>query len=317
MNNTSNTDVLRKEDSNFIKFSYINTTCYICGNNHEETVYEVDRYKEGKLTFVRCKNDGLLYQNPRPDDASLNAFFNSSSFSSKKNTEDAEELTGYYDYLSGEAFRAKMAKDRYKLLKKFKPANEPLDILKIAPGTGSFLKEAKDNGNNVLGVDVSEFFVKYAKEKHGIEMVLANFEDVDLGDRKFDVILLFGAISNISKPKFVLEKILTLLKPDGHLHVNIIDEQNLVCKIQKSNHFLIRPPVIALFNNNNFKQLLKMIGYEVIYNKQEYQFTHLAKLANFSKIKFLVKLVEFFRLQKFIIKMPIPGGRHIIARKSK
>ena len=304
------------ETKQFAKFKYDNVNCYVCGKNDFTPLHKLeDRYKEGPITFVKCNHDGLIYQQPCPTPESLIEFFNSSSFSSQKNTDEAEELTGYFDYLSGEAFRLKMAKDRLALLNEKFGHRKPLDMLKIAPGTGILLKLAKDYGHNVLGLDVSKFFVDYAVKNHGIDMIHASFQEHDFETKKFDAILFFGAIMNVSDPRKFLEKIFTLLKPGGQLHINYISSDNWVYKLQKRNFWLIRPPVISYYNESNFRQLISSIGYDIIHEEKEWQHTHLAKVANFSKVGLLKKVVNGLKLNDAIIKMPIPGGRYMIAQK--
>jgi len=300
----------------FTKFEYTPTKCFVCGEDNTELLYKLeDKYKEGPLTFVRCKNDGLIYQNPVPTPETLQSFFNTSSFVSKENTDEAEELTGYQDYLSGEEFRKRMSQERLDDLNKRFGQKKPLDILKIAPGTGIFLKLAQDFGHKVLGVDVSEFFVNYARKNHKVEMILSPWETADLGGKNFDVILLFGAILNFRDPKAVLTKIHKHLKPDGELHINYSSADSWWVKLRGSNHFLFRPPVITFFNKKNFEQILRDTGFNVEVHKKEPQFTHLAKLAYFSKVKPFIKFVEFLNLKKFIVKIPVPGAYYVIAKK--
>lgn len=306
------------EVKNFAKFKYKDVKCYVCGKSDYEELHSLNnKYKEGPITFVKCVHDDLIYQQPCPEASSLEDFFNSSSFSSKKDTKNAEELTGYYDYLSGEEFRLRMGKERLNLLNKSFDNRVPLDILKIAPGTGIFLKLAKEYGHNELGIDISKYFVDYAKEKHGVNMIHSAFETYDFKGKKFDAILLFGAIMNVANPRLFLEKIYSLLKPEGQLHINYISSENWVYKLQRDNFWLIRPPVISFFNTKNFIQLLSSIGFNITYHEKEWQHTHLAKVANFSKNQILIKAVNALNIQKNIIKMPIPGGRYVIAQKSK
>lgn len=298
----------------FAKFDYNSVKCYVCGKSDFTPLYDLkDKYKEGRISFVKCTHDGLILQNPCPTPKSLERFFNSSSFSSKRDTSGAQELTGYFDYLSGEKFRKKMSKERLDDLNCLWNNKKNLKILKIAPGTGIFLKLAKDYGHEVTGLDVSEFFVNYARENHGINMIHSLFEEHEFGNEKFDVILLFGAIFNVTNPRIVLEKIYSLLNKGGQLHINYISSDNWFHKMQKSNFWLIRPPVISFFNQQNFNILLKDIGFQITVDKQEIQYTHLAKLAYFSKLKWLIKIVELFKLHQRIIKIKIPGARYVVA----
>jgi len=299
----------------FTQFEYKNVSCHICGGNDYSVVHHIkDKYNEGPITFVKCNNDGLIYQNPCPTTDSLFDFFNTSSFSSLKNTDSAKELTGYVDYYEGELFRKKMATERLSFINKM-TSNRKLNILKIAPGTGILLKLAKDLGHNETGIDISKEFVEYAKEKYEINMIHSSFDDWECKDETFDVVLLFGAFLNFHNPKDTLLKIRRLLKPNGQLHINHNSSDNWLYKLQGANYFCIRPPVVSFFNRSNFVKFLDSVGFKTIYNKQEWQYSNFTKLSNFSKINTLVKITNFLGIHKKIIKIPVPGATYVVATK--
>jgi len=300
----------------FAQFEFEPVKCYICGEDNTNELHKLPKkYKEGPLRFVECKNDGLIYQNPAPTHNSLKDFFNSQSFTAKKETLSASELTGYFDYLAGEKFRMKMAKERLKKINKSFGHKKNLKILKIAPGTGIFLKLAKDHGHDVTGIDISAYFVEYAIKHHNLKMINAAFQDHDFKDQKFDLILFYGAVMNISDPNKFLDKINALLNPEGQMHINFISSKNWVYKIQKANFWLIRPPVLSYFNSDNFQKLLANTNFNIKSIKKEWQYTNLSKLINFSKIGILIKALNLLKLHNLIVKIPIPGGRYVIASK--
>lgn len=298
-----------------VKFQYRPTRCAICDTDDEKLLYKITTFQEGDLNFVRCNHCGLVYQNPRPTEDSLRQFFTSTSFVSHKETKEGKELTGYYDYLGDESFRLKMAKGRLKQINRIFNQKKPLDILKIAPGTGTFLKLAKDQGHHITGVDVSEFFVDYARQHYGIDMILSTFEDVDLGDRKFDVVAWWGSIANLNDPPLCLEKIHRHLKDDGILMVNYQNFESLLPRIQKSKYFLFRPPVLNFFSKKNIIQLMDKKGFRVVSHKLEWQYTNLGKLSYFSRVKLFRKIVDALKVHYLVFKMPVPGTHMMILKK--
>lgn len=298
-----------------VKFEFRPTTCAICRVNDEELLYRITTFREGELTFVKCRRCGLIYQNPRPTEESLKKFFTSTSFISHKHSKEGKELTGYYDYIGDEGFRRKMAKKRLAWINRLFKNKKPLDIFKIAPGTGIFLKLAKDDGHRVTGVDVSEYFVEYAREHYGIDMILSTFENVDLEDRQFDVVAWWGSIANLNDPRKCLGKIHQHLRNTGVLLLNYQDADSLLPRIQKSNYFLFRPPVLHFFSKKNLLMLLEKTGFRMISHKLEFQYTNLGKLSYFSKIKLFRKLVDSLKLHYLVLKIPVPGTYSLIIKK--
>lgn len=306
-----------KSPYDVVKFKYRPTTCAICRTNDEKLLYKVTTFQEGELTFVKCRQCGLIYQNPRPSEESLKKFFTSTSFISHKKSKEGKELTGYYDYIGDEGFRRKMAKKRLAWINRMFRNKKPLDILKIAPGTGTFLKLAKENGHRVTGVDLSEYFVEYAREHYGIDMILSAFEDVELGDQRFDVVAWWGSIANLNDPAKCLEKIHNHLKKNGVLLLDYQDADSFFPRFQKSNYFLFRPPVLNFFSKKSLFKLLENKGFRVVSHKLEFQYTNLGKLSYFSKIKWFRKIVDWLKLHYVIIRMPVPGTYSVILKKKE
>ena len=301
--------------SNTIKFEFKPVTCAVCGSEREEELIMVDKYREGSLRFVRCLECGLIYQNPRPTQESLDNFFSSESFvSSKHADQDDNAIVGYYDYLRDEPFRMKLAAYRLRKVEAFFPKKTKLRILKIACGTGSFIKVANDKGHEALGLDGSDFFVKVAREHYQVPMIHSTLEKADLTDKRFDAILFLGALRNMYDLKVVFDKIRTGLAPDGLFIFNYFDVDNILARIQKSNYWLFRPPAIYHFTKQKMQDMLRHFGWEIVAHRQDIQYTNLAKLFGFLGFKSLWWLVEKLHLHYLVIKIPIPNCYWCVAR---
>ena len=97
------------------------------------------------------------------------------------------------------------------------------DVLDVGCGTGNFLGWAKNNGWKVWGIDFDRNAVAAARAVFGIE----NAEVSDLFGvpeafyAKFDLVSFFDVFEHIDNHNQFLEKIHTLLKPNGYIAMSM------------------------------------------------------------------------------------------------
>jgi SAM-dependent methyltransferase len=296
-------------------FEFEPADCAACGASASQPYIQVDRFGEGHLNYVRCAECGLIYQNPRPTQESLVEFFSSETFVSASEAEREDgQIAGYYNYLRDEPFRLKLAAARLRRLEGMFPGRKPLRILKIACGTGTFIKVARDRGHDALGVDVSDIFVRVAREHYGVPMLHGRFEDVDLEEKTFDAILLFGAINNLVELRAVFDKVRAHLAPGGVFVFNYIDIENVLARFQKERFWLFRPPAIYQFTRKQLPGMLLRFGWRLDEHRADSQYTSLSKLLGFLGWRPLWRLMERFNLHYKVVRVPIPGGYWCTAR---
>ncbi len=73
-------------------------------------------------------------------------------------------------------------------------------ILDFGSGSGAFLSLAKKNGHEVLGIEPGEDFAAYARDKHGVEVIIAPWQEAQLADGQFDVITASHVIEHLREP---------------------------------------------------------------------------------------------------------------------
>jgi len=297
------------------KFVFEPTVCCVCRVDDSHPLYTIDKYDEGMVTFVRCNRCGLVYQNPRPTAESLMNFFSTQEFlSAKEAGVDFDKFIGYWDYLGDELPRQRIAAYRYQRLISL-TGDRKLKILKGGCGPGTFLALAKSKGHDVTGVETSNFFCKYGKYKYGLDLIHSSFEDADLPENSFDVILLLGVLQHLNDPKLCLEKANRLLKDNGYFLVNYMASDSVMTRLQGQNHFVFRPQVLNFFSKKNLLQLLGIAGFDVMSHDFDFQYTTLSKLVWLSRMRFLWEGLKFLPTDKIVFKLPIPGGFMLRCRK--
>lgn len=101
----------------------------------------------------------------------------------------------------------------HKLIKLYKPSDNPLFILDIGCGTGKLNEELAKYGE-VTGIDKSLEAIKFCKQR-GINNVIQNsIEDFETKDR-FDCIIALDILEHCKDDEIVIEKIYSLLKNGG------------------------------------------------------------------------------------------------------
>ena len=139
----------------------------------------------------------------------MREFYHSESFFNS--TAAGGIFTGYQDYDADEYIRERNAEIRIQEVESLFEKNKKLDLPKIACGYGTLLKIARKKGHNAEGIDLSDVMVKNAKQKYNLKIIHNDFLKHDFGSRKYDAIILYGALNNFLSPIDVAKKIYGLL----------------------------------------------------------------------------------------------------------
>jgi len=107
----------------------------------------------------------------------------------------------------------------------FKETWSPSSILDVGCGTGSFLEYLQHEGWKCLGLEYTDSMAEAAREK-GLEVKKGGFADLLLAEGRWDHICCLGntlphAVSDTEVLEFLCSA-RSLLKEDGHLHIQLI-----------------------------------------------------------------------------------------------
>ncbi len=183
--------------------------CNLCGQNNYKIVQSAGAYN-----VVKCKNCSLIYVNPQPEEAVLFNHYEKEYFAPWLK----EQL----------AARKEMWKRRLKKIQAFKKTGKLLDV---GCGAGLFLNEAKYNGWDVYGTEVSSFAAEHVKKAFDIEIFEGELKDTNFSENFFDVITFWHVLEHTIDPLGNLIVAKRALKPDGVLIVAIPNVRNYIYKI--------------------------------------------------------------------------------------
>lgn len=301
----------------------IEVKCHCCGSDAYDVVYETAPSKAApiaqgsyKITdhgvaagvrVVCCRRCGLSFLNPRPQ---------------------AEEILDNYGNMVDEAYlkeeEGRRASARY-ILKYLKTVTQGKGtLLDIGCAAGFFLDEARKQGFEVHGIEMSKWAVAHARRELKLEHIHeGKLEDVDLPRNSFDVVVMTDVIEHLLDPKDVLERIRLLLKPNGILCCNTPDINSVMSRILKEKWWGIKPTHLFYFNKKTLSEMLGAVGFSVIKTRSHARSFSLGYwLSNLAAYKPSFKFINnimtrFPQMAKAMITVDLSDQIEIFARKSR
>jgi len=190
--------------------------CPLCESNDSNIIYkDYPGYLE-KTTFdiYKCNNCNSHFVD--------SSKINKDIYQKVYNDSSTEGYDRYYQY--GIEIKSKenplkflgYSEEAYYPIYKFFKNKTGLDILEIGCGYGYTSYAIRKQGNNVIGLDISQNAIKFANTNFGNFHV--NF-DVDkfVSDKKFDVIIATEVFEHLENPYLFVKKIKEFLKKDGKI----------------------------------------------------------------------------------------------------
>lgn len=282
------------------EFKYVQNACPFCGKE-EGIPFHTAHFAPGKIRWVQCPDDGLIYQNPRLDSGSVQALFGSTDYVQGENSESA---LGYYNYFQSEPALLATAGRKIKEIER-KVVTKPLTILEIGCASGTFLKVCQDRGHRVEGIDVSTMLTEYGQTRYNLKIQTGFFENAEYQPGSFDVVAMFGSLVCLNDPLKVLRKINRILRPDGLFVFNAPVIDGWVAKLYQKKLWVYRPSGQVIYSKQTIKTLTRLAGFKVVRVKRDVQSVSFEKLALVSGLRALGRLTEPFR--GLYLTLPLPS----------
>lgn len=215
--------------------------CEICGVNETKNIISTD-----KFNIVQCKRCGLVYMNPRPDEAWMNKYYE--DYSSNLNIFFKEERLYKLRF-----------NERLDEIERFKRGGILLDT---GCSVGYFLELAKKRGWQVSGVEFSPKSADVARRN--AEVLVGLIEEIDLKSESYDVITMWHLIEHLRYPSKVLEKVRRALRQEGLLAIETPNiDYYLRFKSTKLSYVLGREHLYN-FSSSTLKRLLENAGFTIL-----------------------------------------------------
>jgi len=108
-------------------------------------------------------------------------------------------------------------------------------VLDVGCGSGAFLKELRDMGFDVTGVDISQGMLAASRKRLGVEghksirvhLVPGDIECLPFQREEFDLVICIGVVGYLFQDEQALSEIYRVLKPGGHLLIYLSNVYSL------------------------------------------------------------------------------------------
>jgi SAM-dependent methyltransferase len=222
--------------------------CVVCDHSHYES------YCEGLIRCCRCSH---VVADLSISDEDLAQIY-------QRNYYFGEE---YSNYLADEfALRQNFIR-RQKTLQKYLDPQKNKSVIDIGCAYGFYLDIVRTSFDKHLGIDINDEGINYAKKTLGLNVVQADFPDVDLPKGGY-VGCLWDTIEHLRNPEVYIERFSNIANTGSLLAITTGDIGSYVARWRKGKWRLIHPPThIHYFSLPTLTRLLKRHGFEVVYAK--------------------------------------------------
>jgi 2-polyprenyl-3-methyl-5-hydroxy-6-metoxy-1,4-benzoquinol methylase len=200
--------------------------CELCGSSKRDS-----RYRFDELEVVQCRDCGLVFIGEYAGDVDGQDLYDADYFTEREEyflhgTEPhPPELSGEHI----ESFR-----EGLRVIGQYKEGGRLLDL---GCAVGVFLSMAKQEGWDVVGVDISEYAAARARERCQTEVYAGELVDVHFDEASFDVITMWDVVEHFAHPQRVLQEVHRILKDDGLILLDTPNEGSLIRRLA---HFIYR-----------------------------------------------------------------------------
>ena len=187
------------------------TACPVCDGSDYETLSEKDRYGLYCNTVI-CKNCGLLMTNPRMTKESLNKFYSDDYRELYTGSKNAKFSFFDEQYEHGKKIVA--------LIKKHakRSSLRNLFVMEVGCGAGGILLAFKDEGAEVIGLDLGSDYLEYGIKHHGLNLQTGEIKNY--GSRQPDIIIYSHVLEHTRLPGEIID-IRNVCHDDTLLYVEV------------------------------------------------------------------------------------------------
>ena len=231
-------DIMSSESSVYVK-------CDLCGQDEPELFLEKDGF-----SIVKCRNCSMIYVNPRLAKEKLCDLYNQNV------------ISPFQYYLDTKREDERTFEERFDFIETHANMGRLLDV---GCSIGTFSNVAKKRGWEVYGVDINKSSAHYCKKNFGLEVKTGYFDEVDLPEDFFDVVLMNDFLEHVPSPTKALNKAHILVKKKGLIYIVTPKINSIMAKLSKSRWLHLKPDEhLYYFSSKTILRLLKKTGFEVV-----------------------------------------------------
>jgi len=207
------------------------TDCPVCSSNTSNNYCTKDNFQH-----VKCRTCGMVYINPRLNKAATLDFYNSS-------VNEIYNEQKFHASVEGESSDDRVNAQNIRLIANFYARSNdnktPLvgkKLIEIGCAKGYFLKQAKNLGSEVFGVELNKINAEIARNSFGDCIYDQDIFELCLPSDTFDIIYMRDVIEHIHNPLPFMEELSRLLKPGGMIFIETHNIDSLIHRLVGGKH---------------------------------------------------------------------------------
>ena len=234
--------------------------CNLCGSERHELLFRSrDRQlkiNDNLFNIVKCRDCGLVFINPQPEDDELKKYYPASYGPYQK--DDAVFKYGFFSRLISKVVKSVKKSSRV-AQKQEVSAGPAINYLDFGCGGGEQMEAVRrlHPSWNLCGLDNSAFACANT-EKKGFKVFCGDALTIDLPRDFFDIVNMNHVVEHLRDPMATIEKIRASLKAGGKIVVSTPNFDSLAAKIFKGYWYATDSPRhLTLFTPQTLARLLK------------------------------------------------------------
>ncbi len=216
-------------------------------------------YRDLQYDLNECRDCGVLYVWPQPDEETLRLMYGKEYFESDFHCGHSEQ-TAYArleiplpDWVSATGIRP------------------PADVLEIGCATGYQLAAFRAAGYRCAGVEISQDAAAFARNEYRLDVTVGTMETAAFENNRFDIIYLHDVFEHLIDPNGAIKKISGWLKPGGNIAIVIPTQTNtlfsrtgmaLYSLLGKRTRVMLPPYHVYEYRPESIRPLLLQAGFQ-------------------------------------------------------
>ena len=213
------------------------------------------------IAIESCNSCGLVVQNPQPSDAQLTAIYGSNYFIGSS---ENDPLALQFDLVKRATASLQLDEVAVYLSKRGRTTSG-LSLLEIGCGHGNMLREARNNGYEVRGLEYSADAARVANAKLGSDVVRVGAITEDtFPEQSFDICILADVIEHVRDPASFIRNIQRILKVGGVVFVATPSIASWSARLLGRHWMEYKPEHLFYFDPSCITRLLSNAGFDHI-----------------------------------------------------